>query len=184
MINIKLTAGPANAEAVIREGLNHTHSNHDILLGHNPGALHPGMHHKVFDLDPHDIVAGKGLENVQLTGSRYLIADGRNGMVVAAAEIPANNSSTGLINNGPFVQGFANAVRFAESQPHHGDYTLHLLRSAPLYLMALWLKPSDAGDSVIIPLQPAPHFLGKPSYAEAEFLQALLAPAEELLARS
>ena len=129
------------------------------------------------------ILAGSGLAEARLSTSRYLIVLRKK--TVAAAEVTVDASddevSFNLINVGPFVEGFSNAVRKAESLPHDGDYACHILRIAPLYVMALWLEPLDGGETIIVPIKPAPDLLlTADSYSEEEFLNALRQPALDL----
>lgn len=177
MTTISLTTGPGNAATAIHQALAQMHHSQRELLGNTPlQDVHIGAHHRIFDLDPRDI--GAGLVKARPNGSRYLVSNGRD--VMAAAEVDSDTGDFRLINTGQFVQGFVDALRYAERQTDTDAYTLHLLRIAPLYVMALWLEAKSGGASKIIPLRPAPGFLTAPVYTEKEFLAALQEPAEEL----
>lgn len=179
MSKIKFINGPQDGEKVIRAALEHIHHNQ-----HAPAALQKadlkqfrvGVHHQVYDLSPADILAGKGLEAATLSGSRYLVAEGSKNL--AAAEITTdtagNNAAFHLINVGPFVGGFEKAVRLAEALPHKGEYACHILRIAPMYIMALWLKPTSGAKDIIVPMEPAPDYLQAKEYTPANFLKAVL----------
>lgn len=178
MSKIKFIKGPLDGEKVVRAALEHMHH-----YKHAPHAvqaadltqLRVGVHHQIYDLSPADILAGKGLEAAALSGSRYLVAEGTKS--VAAAEVRTDatgkNPAFHLVNEGPFVSGFEKAVRFAEALPHKGEYACHLLRIAPLYIIALWLKPTNGTKDIVIPLEPAPGYLQAREYTPAQFLKAV-----------
>lgn len=187
MLNIKFSQGPSDAEEVISCWLkNNTHANGPLgtLKNLDLENINIGAHHPIYDMSLKDIGAGKNLDSANYTSSRYLIAQDANAL--AAAEVSTKNesstcSSTTLkaINTGPFVGGFEQAIRDAESiysrdkDKEKLEYTCQILRIAPMYVMALWLKPKGCEESIIMPIQPAPAFLCQQTYSEQEFLKSL-----------
>ncbi|SDS85903.1 hypothetical protein SAMN05216598_3028 [Pseudomonas asplenii] len=179
MLKIKFINGPQDGEKVIRTALEHIHRNKHApleLQKADPKQFRVGVHHQIYDLNPADIIDGKGFEAATLSGSRYLVAEGSKSL--AAAEITmdtaSNKAAFHLINVGPFVEGFEKAVRLAESLPHKGEYACHILRIAPMYIMALWLKPTSGTKDIIVPLEPTPGYLQAREYTPATFLKAVL----------
>jgi hypothetical protein len=143
--------------------------------------------HPVHTLGLDDLAAGRGLADAPLVAWRYMVSDG--GKPPAAAEVTVDRdghpTAFDHINRGPFVSATVRARKAAAKLPsvRDGDVEVRMLRIPALYVMALWLKHLDGGPDTVIPLDPAPDFLeAKRAYTEAEFLQALAAPARARLA--
>lgn len=185
------TTPPAEAAALAQAALA------DIETARRPGArLAEAAAAPAYVLtDPHpvhtlgldDLAAGRGLAAAALTSWRFMVSDG--GKPAAAAEVTVDRNGQAAafdhVNRGPFVAATARARKAAArlAAVRDSDVEVRLLRIPALYVMALWLKPRDGGDDIVIPLDPAPPFLeAKHAYAEAEFLAALAAPARERLA--
>lgn len=186
MLTIKLSKGPDAAEAAIRVALEQICQDQHApqeLRNLKPAELKIGVHHQVYDLPVDSILADQGLEATRLSSSRYLIA--KDGKALAAAEVTADGAGKkttfNLVNVGPFVEGFEKAVRAAEALDDVGDYSCQVLRIAPLYVMALWLKPLAGGDAILLPMQPAPAFLSGHKYSQEDFLNALKPHAKTLI---
>ncbi|MFZ3186530.1 MAG: hypothetical protein WA173_20595 [Pseudomonas sp.] len=186
MLTIKLSKGPDAAEAAIRVALEQICQDQhapQVLRDVNPAELKIGVHHQVYDLPVDSLLADQGLEAARLSSSRYLLAKG--GKSLAAAEVTADGAGKkatfNLLNVGPFVEGFEKAVRAAEALPNGGDYSCQVLRIAPLYVLALWLKPLAGGDAILLPIHPAPAFLSADKYTQEDFLNALKPHAKTLI---
>ena len=127
------------------------------------------------------------LDDSEQTGWRYLVEAG--GAPVAAAEVATDAGGGGAafsqLNEGPFVQSTAEALRTLEERPETaaGNYEVRMARVPALYVMALWLEDLDGDEDLVLPLAPAPAFLDTQRlYSEQEFLDALAGPARERLA--
>ncbi|MBV8751366.1 MAG: hypothetical protein JO328_00715 [Hyphomicrobiales bacterium] len=143
--------------------------------------------HATYNLTPHDIAERRPLAAARLTAWRFLIASA--GEPLAAGEVDLDGAghpiSFASLNIGPFVGSTLSALETAEKMPEvaNGRYEARLLRIPEMYVMALWLKPRNAGDGIVVPLNPAPPaLLARHAYDEAGFLAALAAPARECIA--
>jgi hypothetical protein len=133
------------------------------------------------------LTEGRPLDDSETTGWRYLVVAG--GAAVAGAEV-ATDAAGGVaafsqLNEGPFVQSTAEALRALEERPEAaaGNYEVRMVRVPALYVMALWLEDLDGDQDLVLPLAPAPAFLDtQRMYPEQEFLDALAGPARERLA--
>ncbi len=182
---VHFAAPPANGNTLVEAGLNRLASRRSPLSGIvvNFSALQVSQPHAVYDLRPGGVVSGGGLASATLTGFRYLVAGG--GATVAAAEVQvgAAGAATRLanINYGPYVEATAQALTQVAALPAAGaaSYEVRLLRSSPLYLIALWLKPDSGTGDIIYPLAPAPPGLqANQPYAAADFINAILPLAQ------
>jgi hypothetical protein len=132
--------------------------------------------HRVFSATLQDVMGGRVLTNALETSWRYFLVHG-DSEPFAAAEVTGDDLSH--VNEGPFVQGSANAMIAAEQldATRQRDYELRLLRIPALYTVAIWLTSPD--DDVLIPAEPAPEpLVANQSYDEAHFTDALRPLAE------
>jgi len=150
-----------------------------------PDETRYAAHHAVFDLAADAVAAGGRLDQVQRTGSRYLLMV--NGKLSAAIEIDTDPHGTTAgefksINHGPFVEGTEKAIILAESQAGDAHYEFSLLRLAPLKLLILWLKPTDQAQAArFYVIEPAPSaFRTDISYSEDD-LFAIMRPLAQAL---
>ena len=126
------------------------------------------------------------LDDSQTVGWRYLVEAG--GSAVASAEVgteAAGGSTFTALNEGPFVEATAEALRALESRPEvaASDYRVRMLKVPALYVAALWLEDLEGDEDLVLPLPPAPPFLDTSRlYREQEFLDTLAGPARERLA--
>jgi hypothetical protein len=177
---------PANGTTLVEAGLNRVSTRTSPLSGTGVdfSTLQVSQPHAVYDLSPGGIVNGGGLASATPTGFRYLVAGG--GTTVAAAEVQVNSNGVATllanINYGPYVGATAQALTQVAALPAVGaaSYEVRLLRSSPIYLMALWLKPDSGTGDIIYPLAPAPPGLqaGQP-YTAADFIKAILPLAQK-----
>jgi len=182
---------PANGSTLVHAGLNRLSTRTSPLSGTvvDFSALQLSQPHAVYDLRVAAVVAGRGLASATQTGFRYLVTGGD--VAIAAAEVHAGTDGTATllanINYGPYVEATAQALRQVAALPSvaTAPYEVRLLRSAPIYLIALWLKPDSGTGDIIYPVAPAPPGLqaGQP-YAEADFIRAILPLAEKRAAES
>lgn len=139
-------------------------------------TLTAGVQHRVFDLWLNDLQLGRGLEAARFAGWRYLIYAGDR--VVASAELGTTESGgTELlgINRGPFSAATADAIQRAEAafDATQDVYEPRLLRIVSLKTVALWLH-LEAGNDLMIPLDPSPEKLSSKSmYGAEEFLSVM-----------
>ena len=183
---VHFAAPPANGTTLVEAGLNRLSTRPSPLSGTavNFSALQVSQPHAVYDLRPGGIVYGGGLASATLTGFRYLVAGG--GTTVAAAEVQVSSDGVATllanINYGPYVEATAQALTQVAALPAVGaaSYEVRLLRSSPIYLIALWLKPDSGTGDIIYPLAPAPPGLqaGQP-YTAADFIKAILPLAQK-----
>ncbi|WP_415894230.1 hypothetical protein ACMXYN_07670 [Neptuniibacter sp. PT8_73] len=178
MLKVKFSQGPTNAEKVIRQALvdiNKDKNTATPFRSIDPNTVQIGAHHPVYDVALDDIKAGRFSLEGSNSVSRCLLSEGLN--VVASAEVDCaqDDSLTAfrMLNEGPFVKGFENAVRSAEKLKKEGEYSCAVVRIASMYVMALLLQPEGEGESIILPISPAPSYLDKPEYSEKEFLAEL-----------
>jgi hypothetical protein len=123
-------------------------------------------------------IAGRGLDEAQPAGWRFLIAHGER--IVASAELDNDAGRAPSVNGGPYVSSTTAVIERLEGVPAiaEGDFELRLLKVPALYIAAAWLVD---GDRVVVPLDPAPSFLEAGSlYAQQEFVALLTAPAERV----
>jgi len=165
----------------------------------SPAAAHIGLNfaaeagvdvrlpHPVYDVSLSDLAAGKGLANAHVTAWRYLLNDGEmTAMAEVTAPKDAKPHTLSMLNRGPFIPSLVQAVDAAEKDTGlGGDYEVATLNIPGLYVVALWLRSQAPGQSVVIPLEPAPPQLtaGK-KYTEAEFAAALAPAAKQVLGAS
>jgi hypothetical protein len=188
---LHFAAPPANGSTLVQTGLNRLSTRTSPVLGTavDFSALQLSQPHAVYDLRVGAVVAGRGLASATQTGFRYLVTGG--GAAIAAAEVQADAAGTATllanINYGPYVEATAQALTQVAALPAVGaaSYEVRLLRSAPIYLIALWLKPDSGTGDIIYPVAPAPPGLeaGQP-YTEAAFISAILPLAERRATKS
>jgi hypothetical protein len=188
---LHFAAPPANGSSLVQAGLNRLSTRTSPLSGTavDFSALELSQPHAVYDLRVGNVVAGRGLASATQTGFRYLVTGG--GEAIAAAEVQANAAGTATllanINYGPYVEATSQALTQVAALPSvaAASYEVRLLRSAPIYLIALWLKPDSGTGDIIYPVAPAPPGLqaGQP-YAEADFISAILPLAQKRAAKS
>lgn len=176
---LNLAGEPVGGPELIQSALGRLRARGPVrLAAGGRAAVSAAVPHPVFDLHLDELVAGAGLERVHPAGWRYLIMEG--GRAVAAAEVDTdtggNATAVSVVNTGPFVAATREGIQQAEALPdvQQGAFDLTLLRVAALYVIALWLKNSQGGDDIIIPLPPAPPYLTPgQTYRPEEFLQRL-----------
>lgn len=182
---LRFAAEPANGAALVRDHLDRISARTNPLSagGVNFGTLQVSQPHPVYDLGADAIAAGAGLAAAVFSGYRYMIIDGN--AAVAAAEIQADEQGNATrlthVNTGPFVQATAQALISVGAHPavSAGSYEVCLLRSAAIYVMALWLKPDSGGADILYPLPPAPPGLeAERPYNADEFMHAILPLAQ------
>jgi hypothetical protein len=138
--------------------------------------------HPVYVLGLTALVGGQGLGGAELTGWRYLLLRGES--AVASVEIGVSGSAVDAnrleVNEGPFVRATESAIARAEELPEleRATYELRLLKIPGAYVIALWLKPDEGGDDVLLPLGEAPPEVeaGR-AYGADELLGVLQEPA-------
>ena len=182
---LHFAAPPANGTTLVQAGLNRLSTRTSPLSGRvvDFSTLELSQPHAVYDLRVNAVAAGGGLESATQTGFRYLVTGG--GATVAAAEVlsdaAGNATLLANINYGPFVEATAQALTKVAALPSAGatSYEVRLLRCAPIYLIALWLKPDSGTGDIIYPLAPTPPGLqAGQSYTAADFIGAILPLAE------
>jgi hypothetical protein len=183
---VHFAAPPANGATLVEAGLHRLSTRTSPLSARavDFSSLQVSQPHAVYDLRPGDVVGGSGLASATLTGFRYLVAGG--GTTIAAAEVQVDTAGAARllanINYGPYVAATAQALTEVVALPAVGatSYEVRLLRSAPLYLIALWLKPDSGTGDIIYPLAPAPPGLqAGQSYTVADFISAILPLAQK-----
>lgn len=176
-MKLENTKGPQAAEEVIRHYLDRIHKEKigpEALQKLSASQLKIHSHHQVFDLSGSDVEDGKTPAQASLHASRYLISHGSK--LLAAAEV--RGSSCGCkavfnrINDGPHVSGHEKALKVAEGLPLDGSFRVQVLRVPSLYIMALWLKSTDGGSDVFIPVSSTGSFTAR-SYTERKFMSML-----------
>lgn len=166
---------PANAPQTVSAGINFA----------GDEGVEVRLPHPVYDVALKDLADGKGLAAAHVVSWRYLLTDGQS-TVSAEVSAPQNNAAhqLALLNRGPFVNSFVSSVDSAEKDAGlaAGDYEVALINIPGLYVMALWLRASQPGKGVVIPLAPAPPELtaGR-HYMEADFASALAPSANQVL---
>jgi hypothetical protein len=150
----------------------------------NPIALALAAPHDIYALGLADLAGGASIEAAERVGRRVLVLDGDQ--AIASAELAIRDDESALqVNEGPYVESTAAAIRRADQDPDlaNDDYEIRVLRVPALYFMALWLKPDRGGDDLMIPLEPAPApFDRQRKYAPDEILAALREAARIRLA--
>jgi hypothetical protein len=128
--------------------------------------------HRVFTLSLDAIRDGQ-FDRAVFAGWRLLlVAEDR---VVGAAEVDESGEYA-TVDGSRFAQATGTTLDELDDLPELGDggYEFRLLKVNPLYMAAAWLV---GGNSVVVPLEPAPAFLqaGR-AYAERDFLDAFAQP--------
>jgi hypothetical protein len=123
------------------------------------GMLSLSTPHPVFSVTLERLAAGDRIADAaELVGWRALLEEDRR--VVAAVELPGREPGKdgALVNRGGFVESTVRTMRIAErhERAEAEQLELRLLRANALYLLALWLHPSEGGDDLFFPLAPAP----------------------------
>lgn len=123
------------------------------------GAISLSTPHPVFSVPLERLAAGDRIADAAtLVGWRALLEEDER--VVAAVELPGPEPGTegAVVNRGGFVESTVRTLRVAERHERADAerLELRLFRANALYLLAVWLHPSDAGDDLFFPLAPAP----------------------------
>jgi len=123
------------------------------------GALSLSTPHPMFAAPLDRLAAGDRIADAaELVGWRALLEEDQR--VVAAVELPGREAGAGgaVVNRSGFVESTVTTLRGAERHERAGTerLELRLLRANALYLLALWLHPTDGGDDLFFPLAPAP----------------------------
>ena len=155
------------------------------LVGMRPEELAIGTPHGIYTLTTQDLIARRGLEAAEFVGWRYFVQRGAD--AIAAVEIPARVDGDiermMHVNEGQFVGATFQAVAAAETMDEiqGSGYELRLLKILPLYTVALWLRPDEGDQDILIPIGQC-HPAVEPGrvYRPEEFIGALAEPAEEL----
>lgn len=190
---IRYATPPGDAERLAAAGLNEVKSTARLktpggaaLATMGPDQVTLAAPHEVHDVGLDAAAARRPLAESPITGWRYLV-DTPLGTVASsevAAEATGQPTVFAQLNEGPFVESTARALRQIEEIPEvaSGSYEVRMLKVPALYVAALWLKHLDGDDDLIVPLDPAPGFLeaGR-AYREGEFLDALATPAQQRL---
>jgi hypothetical protein len=137
--------------------------------------------HGVYDLRVDELAAGRGLEATRKSAVRFHVL--ARGEPFAAAEVlldeDGGSALVASVNYGPFAAGTAQALRALARRPQLASetYEVRLLRCAPIYLMALWLKAETDGLDVVAPIGPAPTGLDPDQlYTPERFMAAVQVP--------
>lgn len=180
---------PQEGETLVRKGLTQTTARSVDFAAAVSGATGPDIidPHMVYDLGADRLAKGEDLTAARQTGFRYLV--GPEPGPVAAAEIQpdtvAGSHFLAQVNQGPYVTATAKALQSARAlaEVAQGTYEVCLLRSAAIYLMALWLKSKGGKADIIIPLDPAPPGLeAEKPYTVADFLKVAQNLAKQISA--
>ena len=162
----------------------------------SPAAHHVGVNfaaetgvdvqlpHPVYDVALSDLAAGKGLTNAHVTAWRYLLNDGATtAMAEVTAPKAAQPHTLSMINRGPFISSLVHTVDAAENDATlAGNYEVATINIPGLYVVALWLRAQPPGQSVVIPLDPAPpQLIAGQKYTEAQFADALAPAAKQVI---
>jgi hypothetical protein len=149
-----------------------------------PEQISATVPHAVFNLTLDTAKEGK-IDAARHTGWRYLLALDEQVLASAETRFESGSQVFSHVNAGPFVAGTVDALAAAEKAADDDERQLELrLLSVPaLYLMSVWLQPSDdgGGDAVFVPIAPAPAgFEANRVYAAGDFLDALRSLAEQV----
>ena len=147
---VHFAAPPANGTTLVEAGLNRLASRRsplsDIVV--NFSALQVSQPHAVYDLRPGG-VAQEAAWHPQLFGLPVSRRRGRRKRCRCRSTRRRRGAATRLanINYGPYVEATAQALTQVAALPAAGaaSYEVRLLRSSPIYLIALWLKPDSGG---------------------------------------
>ncbi|SDX58609.1 hypothetical protein SAMN04515617_10521 [Collimonas sp. OK242] len=188
MSNLHSTPEPHNADVMLAKALTRLYRPAETLSSlrqFKPDETRYAAHHAVYDLAADAVAAGGRLDQVQRTGSRYLLMVKGKPSATIEIETDPHGTTAGefkLINHGPFVQGTEKAIILAESEADDEHYDFSLLRLAPLKLLILWLKSVDASQAArFYVIEPAPTaFRTDIPYTE-DALFALMRPLAQAL---
>jgi hypothetical protein len=149
-----------------------------------PEQISATVPHAVFNLTLDTAKEGK-LDAARHTGWRYLLAVDEQVLASAETRFESGSQVFSHVNAGPFVAGTVDALAAAEkaADADERQLELRLLTVPALYLMSVWLQPSDddGGDAVFVPIAPAPGGLeANRVYEAGDFLDALRALAEQV----
>lgn len=187
-MNLSTIAPPAGISRAATAAMQHINLRKFAVAtagGTAPTALHPSTPHRVYTLALDALAAGRELNAVQESGFRMLLTDGNE--VLATVNMRQTTVGGGVefqsvSQNGPYVEGVDQAIRFAESAAAtvSPSYEIRLLQIPGLYIIAIWLHGS--ADELFIPVNPAPAPLqSNRIYTERQFFQPLPSMAQSRL---
>ena len=144
--------------------------------------LNASLPHKVYSLDPMEILAGHSLEKAKHVGWRIFHPRDKSAAIEAHCDEKGRNHTFAGINRGPFVQGTHQALDIASAHAALDEHSfeLSMLRIPALYVMALWLKHKNSEEDIIISIPPTHHVI-EPGrvYTSHEFWQRLYEAAKQ-----
>jgi hypothetical protein len=143
-----------------------------------PEQISATVPHAVYNLTLDAAKNGK-TDVARLSGWRFLLAVDDNVLASAETRSEGGGQAFSHVNAGPFVAGTVDALAAAEriAEADERQFELRLLNVPALYLMAVWLRPSE-GEGVFVPAAPVPAgFEANRGYGESEFGDALRSAA-------
>jgi hypothetical protein len=152
-----------------------------FFTGAPDNALGVADPHRTYVVGLDDLLQGRLLEAARPVAWRYLLIRGEE--AIGEVELSRTSESeefSAALHQGPFANAFLVALRAAERLPQvrKTQYELRYLKSAAVYLAALWLH-GETSD-LLIPLGPAPAKLAANKvYTESKMLSSLRATAQQ-----
>lgn len=146
--------------------------------------------HEIFSLNAEEISNGAGLDAAQPVGWRYLVNQPANaligGSVAAAAVVTGHEGSYEFshLQHGWLASATARALAAAEKLPRVASeaFDVRLLSMPALFVDALWLKNTGAGEDLVVPIASlSKKLLPDQPYSPGEFLNILRDLSEERL---
>jgi hypothetical protein len=180
-----ISDAPHESLAALRDSLNALATRGSFsergLREARPEQISATVPHPVFNLTLDGARQGN-IEAARSTGWRFLLAVDERVLASAETRSEAGRQVFSHVNVGPFVSGTVDAVTVAEriADADERQLELRLLTVPALYLMSVWLQPSeqDAEDGVFVPIEPAPPgFEPNRAYDRGEFTKALRSAA-------
>lgn len=119
-----------------------------------PEVLTATAPHPVFALRLDELSDGFDLARTRSTTWRYLLE--LNKQIVASMETSIHDGRHvfGNITTGPFVDGTANAILFADARTEDDPYRFAVVHVPALHVMLLWLQSDDSADDRFVPIAP------------------------------
>lgn len=176
-----ISDAPHDSLAALRDSLNALATRGSFsdrgLREARPEQISATVPHPVFNLTLDGARRGN-IEDARPTGWRYLLAVDEQVLASAETRLESGRQVFSNVNVGPFVGGTVDALSVAEqiAHPDERQLELRLLNVPALYLMSVWLRPSEEGaeDGVFVPISPAPPgFEANRPYDRGEFTEAL-----------
>jgi hypothetical protein len=176
-----ISDAPPESLAALRDSLNELAARGSFgdrgLREARPEQISATVPHRVFNLTLDGALQGN-IEDARATGWRYLLALDERVLASAETRFEGGREVFSHVNVGPFVSGTVDALAVAEriADADERQLELRLLNVPALYLMSVWLQPSeeDTDDGVFVPIEPAPPgFEANRAYDRDEFAEAL-----------